>query len=453
MNTIKSKLKYIFTILVLICFYNTFECLNASTLDNLINTVQDDTMADSEYGWSFKFLDGITTLEPFGFTTRNEDLWRNDWDGTLLYYTNDEYEVLRLTDDSQKGNVGVIYHNVGTYQGKAVSMKITVMDWEKLGIGGTNSDGREVYPNIFFSKTAIDVLTTYRALILRPQWKIQFFYEDDSSETPIDIKGHITVKDLDCEEYIEADISQFIKGYITSNTNLVTSLINNDSTLKIANKPGNEAFNTTDKRNWATLLFDTSSVLDKSISYLYSDTLKDGVATDVISESKMIYQWLFGSESLVKFDTPTITKQVSSQSIIKGDTLTYTLSFYAPPFSVSTDYYSKLIIKDEIDEELLIEQVNVYNDSYENVNNLFTIQNNNNLLVLTTNSSTLSSDTFYNKNYIVEVVCTLKDNVEHSSDKIYNNKYILKNKATIETDSGVKTSNEVETELTLVPTV
>ena len=28
--------------------------------------------------------------------------------------------------------------------------------------------GREQYPNIFFSKKAIDVLTTYRPLILRP---------------------------------------------------------------------------------------------------------------------------------------------------------------------------------------------------------------------------------------------------------------------------------------------
>ena len=446
-SSIKFKLKYIFFISFFLCFFNILYNVKAINLDELISTVDSSTIADSEYGWSFKFLDGITTLEPFGFTTNSGDLWRKDWDGTLLNYTTDDYEVLRLTDDSQKGKVGVIYHNVGTYQGRVVSMKITVTDWEKLGIGGIDPMGREQYPNIFFSKKAIDVLTTYRPLILRPEWKIQFFYDDDPSQTAINIKGHITVKDLDCEEYLETNIGQFEKGYVISNTNLVKSLINSDSTLKLANKPGNEAFDTTDRRNWATLLFDTSNLPDKAIDYLYSDTLKDGVETDVITENKMIYQWLFGSESLVKFDTPAITKQVNKSSIIKGDTLKYTLSFYAPPFSVSTDYYTKLIIEDDISDELLIEQINIYDDASKNVNNLFTIQNNNNSLVISANSSTLTSDSFYNKNYIVEVTCSVKDNAEHNSSNISNNKYILKNKATIDTNSGLKTSNEVETEL------
>ena len=446
-SSIKFKLKYIFFISFFLCFFNILYNVKAINLDELISTVDSSTIANSEYGWSFKFLDGITTLEPFGFTTNSGDLWRKDWDGTLLNYTTDDYEVLRLTDDSQKGKVGVIYHNVGTYQGRVVSMKITVTDWEKLGIGGIDPMGREQYPNIFFSKKAIDVLTTYRPLILRPEWKIQFFYDDDPSQTAINIKGHITVKDLDCEEYLETNIGQFEKGYVISNTNLVKSLINSDSTLKLANKPGNEAFDTTDRRNWATLLFDTSNLPDKAIDYLYSDTLKDGVETDVITENKMIYQWLFGSESLVKFDTPTITKQANKSSIIKGDTLKYTLSFYAPPFSVSTDYYTKLIIEDDISDELLIEQINIYDDASKNVNNLFTIQNNNNSLVISANSSTLTSDSFYNKNYIVEVTCSVKDNAEHNSSNISNNKYILKNKATIDTNSGLKTSNEVETEL------
>ena len=446
-SSIKFKLKYIFFISFFLCFFNILYNVKAINLDELISTVDSSTIANSEYGWSFKFLDGITTLEPFGFTTNSGDLWRKDWDGTLLNYTTDDYEVLRLTDDSQKGKVGVIYHNVGTYQGRVVSMKITVTDWEKLGIGGIDPMGREQYPNIFFSKKAIDVLTTYRPLILRPEWKIQFFYDDDPSQTAINIKGHITVKDLDCEEYLETNIGQFEKGYVISNTNLVKSLINSDSTLKLANKPGNEAFDTTDRRNWATLLFDTSNLPDKAIDYLYSDTLKDGVETDVITENKMIYQWLFGSESLVKFDTPAITKQVNKSSIIKGDTLKYTLSFYAPPFSVSTDYYTKLIIEDDISDELLIEQINIYDDASKNVNNLFTIQNNNNSLVISANSSTLTSDSFYNKNYIVEVTCSVKDNAEHNSSNISNNKYILKNKATIDTNSGLKTSNEVETEL------
>ena len=446
-SSIKFKLKYIFFISFFLCFFNILYNVKAINLDELISTVDSSTIANSEYGWSFKFLDGITTLEPFGFTTNSGDLWRKDWDGTLLNYTTDDYEVLRLTDDSQKGKVGVIYHNVGTYQGRVVSMKITVTDWEKLGIGGIDPMGREQYPNIFFSKKAIDVLTTYRPLILRPEWKIQFFYDDDPSQTAINIKGHITVKDLDCEEYLETNIGQFEKGYVISNTNLVKSLINSDSTLKLANKPGNEAFDTTDRRNWATLLFDTSNLPDKAIDYLYSDTLKDGVETDVITENKMIYQWLFGSESLVKFDTPAITKQANKSSIIKGDTLKYTLSFYAPPFSVSTDYYTKLIIEDDISDELLIEQINIYDDASKNVNNLFTIQNNNNSLVISANSSTLTSDSFYNKNYIVEVTCSVKDNAEHNSSNISNNKYILKNKATIDTNSGLKTSNEVETEL------
>ncbi len=436
----------------------TFSYVSAATLNDIWTEVKEGSIAnDAEYGWTYKWINGKTTVETFGFETKAEDLWKTTWQTASEpvkdeKLNNKDWEVLRVTSNSQKGKVGVIYHHVASYKGKDVSMKITLNNWNRIGKGGTvtvNGEKREAYPSIYFSKTSIDILTTYQPLILKPEWKIQFFYEEDKNQTPISIKGHVTVKDLDNSEYLVSDFSKIDKLYIEKNTNLVKD--SDKSTIK--NKEGDNSANTWEKSNWATLFFDTSKMEDKAIKFVYSDTKKDTYdKTNMgnkeedakeLENAKRYYQWLLEPDSLVSFPTPKIYKTVNKTEITQGDKLNYTLSYYVP-MQPETGKYKSFTVNDTVDNCLDIKEVKVINENNTDVTNKFTVTIKNNNVKIDAKKEVIASDDFYNKNYSITLVCDLKDNPELKA-KLEDGNYVLKNKAELKTDKGTEISDEVKT--------
>lgn len=449
----KRLLKIAMFTLVMISF--TFSFVNAQTLNDIWIKVPENLenviVNDSEYGWTYKWINGKTKAETFGFTTNSADLWRtNEWqkdDNKKDEKLNaKDWEVLRLTSNSQKGKVGIIYHNVGSYKGKDVSIKITLIDWKNLGKGGqveVDGEKRQAYPSVYFSKTSIDVLTTYRPLILKPKWKIQFFYEEDKLQSPLSIKGHVTIKDLDNEEYMISDFSKIDKLYVTNDTNLVKD--SNNSTIK--NKEGDEPFQTWDKNNWATMFFDTSKMEDKAIVFVYSDTKKDKTDPNPenVANQKNYYQWLLTPDSLVVFPTPKIYKTVNKTDITQGENLSYTLSYYVP-MQPETGKFKSFTVTDTVEACLDVKEVKVINENNTDVTNQFTVTIKNNNVKIDAKKEVIAADDFYNKNYSIRISCDLKDNPELKS-KIEDGKYVLKNKAELKTDKGTETSTEVKTGL------
>ena len=240
--------------------------------------------------------------------------------------------------------------------------------------------------------------------------------------------------------------------FVTGDTNL--EVIDISNTVKRIGSPASGdngevglSVEPSNQKNWISFVFDTSKFPNNKLTFIYSDKIyDDSFDENVVLNNKKIYQWLLGNNSLVRYDTPEIFKQVDKSSLTKGEELTYIVDFYTPPFPNSSDYYERLTVTDNIPSELEVVSVTIQDEADNDVSGKFNITRGNNLKI-EAKSGALRSEDFYNINYRVKVKCKIKDDATFSNDKIENGNYIIKNKAEIETEAGKKTSDEVTTKI------
>ncbi|MDM5335796.1 hypothetical protein QUF84_00600 [Fictibacillus enclensis] len=147
-----------------------------------VQVVTKDTIVSSDYSFIAQFNKKKTEVTTFGLKAKS---LRSSTDSGYYYYS-----FTPLYNDSLKGKFGVKYTNIGTYLGKEVDLKITVLDWDYY----LNNDTGK----ISFNQSDIACMTQgYNYVDLK--WE---FYEHGTNKL-MQVQGFMTFNDIDSMQYME----------------------------------------------------------------------------------------------------------------------------------------------------------------------------------------------------------------------------------------------------------
>lgn len=435
----KKKRIFSISLVLVMCFSIFLVDTKISRAAIAYSKVTNSTNIDSKYGFSPRYISGVTKAEGFGGALGNNssDNWSAKWNSSKKQYIYtkepDYWYYVRLTDNSQKGKVGMWYRNVGQYQGKTVDLKITIADWQaiKNPITVTTDKGKKKsYPTIAFNTNTIKI-NPAGGYIKAPTYRFSYY---DQNGNPLTISGHTNFIDIDDEQYMES--SHFISGYLSADTKLSTS------GNRVSEKNGYESINS-DKTTWCTATFSNKSSYDVKFSSWRQDS--EGYPVEKSRKNRGFFTMLVNGDSLAPFTTPKPIKSATSV-VHKGDAITYTIDFTVPQ-QPSEYLYSKFVLSDTLPKGVKYKSYSVTNDEGSNVTSDFTASLNGQNLTLTVKSPSASS--FYYKSYKLTINCVADNNYDFSS---YNGKVIANNVVTITSKAGSRAeqssnSNTVSTEI------
>ncbi len=392
-----------------------------------VSKVAIGTSIDSKYAFTPRFITGKTTFESFGGGSYESDLWETDgyyFNSKDRYYTEDFYPI-RLTSADQKGNVGVWYKNVGTYQGKVVNMKVTVAGWDALRKNATlkpygSSTTKTSIPTVVFSKYNLGVWqpTNY---IKNLKIKVDFYDEDNNT---LKISGHLTFRDMDATEKLTLHNSE--KVYLTSNSILKssTNYITGDGSTAVTNS---------DSFAWSEVLLNDVS----SFTYNYSRYNYDA-KTDWSTKAhttRSFFYWAMEPQTITSFKTPTptITGQTSAVPGFNDDV--WDVSFFVPMQPSSTYYYNKFVLTDSLPKTFSYKSAKITDDTGADVTAKFTISCDSNNVLTATLGDYKSDDSFYNKTYHLIINGAFKD-MDYKEHVGSDGSITFTNKASLTTNNG-----------------
>ena len=437
----KRKKIISYFLIFLICFTACVSSLQITNAAVSYSKITDSTNIDSKYSFSPRFISGITKAEGFGglLGSKSSDNWKAIWDAKQKKYIYekqpDYWYYVRLTSNSQKGKVGMWYRNVGEYKGKKVDLKITIVDWKALKdpiTVTTNKGKKKSYPTIAFNTDIIKINPT-GGYVKAPTYRFSYY---DQNGNPLAISGHTNFIDIDDEQYMES--SQFVKGYLASNTKL---------TVKGNRVSEMNAFesNNSDKRTWCTAIFDNKSSYDVRFSSWKQDS--EGYPIDKSRKNRGFYTMIVNGDTLAPFTTPVPIKE-ATQIAHKGETVNYTIKFTVP--RQPNDFlYSTFQIKDVLPKGLKYNSFSVMDDEGNNVTSKFSESLSGRTFTASVKNPRESS--FYYKSYKININCIVDDNYDFSIGRT-NGFVSLSNTASIISKAGSrleisKNSNEVNTEI------
>lgn len=430
----------------------------AAAMDSTPETINSNFYLDKDYAWSLKFIANQTTTAMFNESSSDGWNHQEDFylirDGEVSTLNNNQFDIFRITSNNQKNKFGYWYKNVGIYNGCTVDLKITVKDWSKLDKAVTvtegNAKGRNNYPFIAFRKDKIDVCVSTVPKVYAPQFTYQF-YNHDTGEL-LDVKGHTTLKDIDgcsaTSNYPYGEIVSFSSGLASSRSTYWTedTKLYYDSNTKSVYCGASGTCSDNDKSNWLEVFFDGSCF---EFSYdSYNSTCKDDyVPGTAPAKSRTYYHFLMTSDTLAKWQTPNITKEVDKASINgETDTLLYSMSFYLPAIEADSRY-SSLLIEDDIPEALDIVNYNIVDDSGANRNNHFNFIFENSKIMVSAKDA--ASNDLYGTDgttYQLNLECKVS-NADKLENYINNNICTISNSCSLTTEAGTSTSNVVNTDV------
>ena len=441
------KLSFISTLSLLIILFAIAGLMKESVVSAaILQNLKDSNIAtivnqNTEISSKYTFYPGFTsetTVETFG----------SGWSKKITNDAADEsaaYLAFVPRSDSQKGKQGVIYKNVGLYEGTVIDLKITVLDWDSL---------KESPANIGYRMNNIGHISQgYKSV--KQKWE----FIDHENGKAIKLNGYLTVNDIDAVQgvsFTDTQISKFDNLYVT-----------NDDWLKYAHSSGqytifesvNGGSTNYDKIASFTITFSNQSELTfewkKMYDYSPSKTKPTpAYETEFISPGQ--YFSITGTK-LARTEAMAPEKYINTSSnsemkLEKENVLTsykqkYTYEIINQVHDEYTEfYYSNYQIKDVIPEGLKIESIKIYDKDQKDVNSIFDVRNNGNTVILQAKSSSLEKSSFYGNTYRVEIkvvpVSLTELNTLADNDVIK-----WKNTASNTINGVTKTSNTTTTKL------
>ena len=394
------------------------------------------TVIDSKYSFSPRYIQGVTTFEPFGGGHYQEDMWLLQKSGTEYVALQDDYHyTIRFEDESQKGKIGVWYRNIGEYQGQMLDMKITIADWtetrEPQVVTGDHipSGSKTSYPGVYFTKGAIQFSPVgfyTKGLVYR----IELFNHDGERITT---SGHMTFKDIDSKQAFVAVTD--VHGYLTPDTVLS---VNGNWVEETQNIPSNNE----DTPHWVTLTYDDKEYID----FMYTSRANEAADFTKPNAGRGNAVVLIDGSTIVPFDTPEPVKS-GADSVISGEDTEYQVAFTVPQQPTGKTY-TEFKLTDTLPDGLKYTGFTIIDDTGSNVTAKFTGSIDEQTFTLTPKD--LSDSSFYFKGYTATIKAKAEDK-DWKEQQGSNGKVILKNSAKISAKIGdvsdVKSSNEVSTEV------
>ncbi|MEY8742809.1 hypothetical protein AB9M62_25430 [Bacillales bacterium AN1005] len=413
--------------------------VSAATLNlkdsDIATVVNQNTEISSKYTFYPEFT-SETKVETFG----------SGWSKKFTTATSNEsaaYWSFVPTSDSQKGKQGVIYQNVGLYEGKVIDLKITVMDWDSLKTEKGNIGYR--MHNIGHIMQGYNSVTQKWAFI------------DHESGKSVKINGYLTINDIDSIQgvaFTDAQIDNFDHLYVTNDDWLKYEHTNGKHLIFDS---GNASAEESDKFASITATFsDQSSVtFDWVKMYRYAST-KPTPAYDTALISPGQYFSITGTK-LARTEAIAPEKYINTSSnsemkLEKENVLTsYKQNFTYEIINQVHDeytefYYSNYQMKDIVPKGLNIESIKVYDKDQKDVSSLFDNKSSGNTVLLEAKSSSLEKSSFYGNTYRVEIK-VVPATLEDLNALVENNMIEWKNTATNTINGVTKSSNTAITKL------
>ena len=392
-------------------------------------------------------------------------------------------------DHSYDGKIGMIYDNVGSYNGHTISLKVTYMGTTEDAT--TNGYGLIMYNNSL----------ALRASAAPAYLKIKYEFLDAETGKAIDVKGYQGFEDLDVYQgfkidnydkiYYRSAAAEKLKvaNYGGELSDLIQSTIEGDlhddptDSAKIAYTfSGSEitftwtTSRTYYKNNVPDKLYGLARCfkgLDKEQSiaqalatYYYVDasgnvcepttegaTIKSAVVTLRTNSNKIV-----ASETKDPLKTISDTKgDALTKDVYTKDDKIYFSVIHEVPGEQSSNYYKSYVLTDELDSALQtsVSDIKIYNDATKaNVSDKFNItvtnQNNKTIVTATAKENSLKDSKFYATAYNMVIGVNVKTNADltnYYKDGYYN----IPNTAKVSVNGTDKTSNEVVVKIKETP--
>lgn len=433
--------------------------LQAQETESLnVKKISNTSLLDPEYNFSYNFIPGVTTFEAFGGNTYEEDYWTY-WDGEEHKVWLSGAYALRIESDSQKGKVGVIYHNIGTYKGKIISLKITVMDWDKLiPVCTCLPNNKKIYPGINFGRQVINVAiinTTECETVLNPIFKYEFI--DESTGKRIDnfktkmtfYGGSRTYDDESYKEYKKFTILNPLE--VTEvNINSTSKYIqqNNSCTAELYytwRHENSSERSEKDQNFYITFLINNGEFIFK---YNHYTSIKpNGDETYGQNQyTKSTNSILLDSRIINRYSTPLIYKYIDKEKITEvNEHFNYIIESFIP--DVGTDYYEFLNIDQDILSCVIVNDVKIYNNRNEDITDYFNIDTSNRKLRVTLKQN--NNSLVYNNTIKIVADCNFNSSngIKELLPYMENYNFVFPNLASISTERNTYLSNQVNIDL------
>ena len=411
---------------------NEYKAQATSKTDNTV-VVNNDTTVSSKYSFIFRWIDGKTTAQTFNFgqgsfdsTKATPDLYHG-YGGTNYMY--------HLKSRNDLGKFGIIYHNVGTYRGKTIDLKITITDYDPRNPSG----------GIQFSEGIISLDTQDMAFV-KQRWD---FYDAKTNEK-VKINGYVTINDIDWTQGVtfDSETSKHIQNVLVTKDTIV-DVTKSNGEIAVQDSGLHKDIDPMTKRGWATVLFNDADNL--TFKWCVHDLDSKPYQCHEPEKVKWEGRWdgdYFGYTEKKLARTEIITPEkyiqsngnkVTEKTITSDDGVEYSL-LHKVPDEISDFYYGSYELKDEVPDCLKIKSYGIYNETGQNVSNLFDDKTSGNSIRYVAKKNSLEKNFFYGHDYYVKIKADVyKPNV--SKYKI-NHDVQIKNNFTVTIDGKTKRSND-----------
>ena len=411
---------------------NEYKAQATSKTDNTV-VVNNDTTVSSKYSFIFRWIDGKTTAQTFNFGQGSFDSIKadpnsyNGYGGTHYMY--------HLKSRNDLGKFGIIYHNVGTYRGKTIDLKITITDYDPRNPSG----------GIQFSEGIISLDTQDMAFV-KQRWD---FYDAKTNEK-VKINGYVTINDIDWTQGVtfDSETSKHIQNVLVTKDTIV-DVTKSNGEIAVQDSGLHKDIDPMTKRGWATVLFNDADNL--TFKWCVHDLDSKPYQCHEPEKAKWEGRWdgdYFGYTEKKLARTEIITPEkyiqsngnkVTEKTITSDDGVEYSL-LHKVPDEISDFYYGSYELKDEVPDCLKIKSYGIYNETGQNVSNLFDDKTSGNSIRYVAKKNSLEKNFFYGHDYYVKIKADVyKPNV--SKYKI-NHDVQIKNNFTVTIDGKTKRSND-----------
>ena len=381
--------------------------------------------ASNKYAVIANFVKGKTEVKTFGNVK---------WEHIVF----SGVPCLNLTNppESQKGKFGIIYTNVGTYEGKQLDLKITINNWDKY----SKKNASISY-----------VLNTIGHLQGGFNWVDQTWqYVDHETGKPAHISGsYMTFNDLDGLQYIQFSretTKNIDKMYVSNNTWVDGSNQNGEFRISEVN---DKVSKDEDKFAMVTALFSGNE-----IQFKWGKEYPSNNYTPEKSWDTGLYYFGFIGEKPVRTEVLRPTKliddkdekQVKQNTIqTKNEIFSYDIS-HTVPNEWKEFFYKSYKFVDDVPSVLeIVGEPSIINEAGKNVSEKFENISSNNHIEYRAKNSTLSKSDFYGHTYHMKIKVRIKSNTDVEKNLDNDGYYHVRNIANIEKDNRTMSTNEVIT--------
>lgn len=397
-------------IVLLLCVVYIYP-LNAFAKLNIIKN-DEDYIIPSEYSFTPKFINGVTTVE-------TSDIYNKaDLHNPNLGYRN----VYRSHDYH---NYWAIYRNVGIWKQHVVDMKITVDD-----VIDTNPSSKcTQFGNIIADEDVIgldfrlDVIGLGVSADCREEGTMAFFkvefFDGTTGEELDDIKTNLTYTDVDEGERILFDNINtkeiyYYTTYGEEHLELISANYNNRYTFFKGNHEWTCTYDGWPGNNECYPI--TGRVKDCANGDCVGCYKAGMIVT--LNEGSFVVGWagmgiIFSSPSYLRIEDPNSIKTVDKEKVKPGEEIKYTIEQYVPNQS-NYQYYQSWELTDKLNEvlETNVDDITITTNDDEDIKDKFDVSLENNVLTITAKKDYLNTDAFYNRTFLIGIPSKVKNGIK-----------------------------------------